>query len=60
MANKEFFPPRPESYPMIYAYTDNNPQYQGLLKVGYNKKDVEKRVAQHIATKRLDGLWGQA
>ncbi len=60
MANKVFFPQRPESHPMIYAYTDNNPQDKGLLKVGYTEKDVERRVGQHIATKKLDGLRGQA
>ncbi len=46
MASNEFFPQRPESHPLIYAYSDNNPQYQGLLKVSYTEKDVEKRVAQ--------------
>ncbi len=56
MANKEFFPPRSESHPMIYAYSDSNPQYKGLLKVGYTEKDVEKRVAQQYPTKRPDGL----
>jgi len=68
MANKEFFPQRPESHPMIYAYTDSNPQYKGLLKVGYTEKAVERHVVQHIVldalpgipTKRLDGLRGQA
>ena len=67
MAN-DFFPPRPASHPMVYAYTDNNPQYQGLLKVGYTEKDVERRVGQHIVlealtgipTKRTDGLRRQA
>jgi hypothetical protein len=54
--SKEFFPQRPDSHPMIYAYSDNNPQYQGLLKVGYTEKDVEKRVAQQYPTKRPDGL----
>jgi len=60
----EFFPQRPESHPMIYAYSDSNPQYKGLLKVGYTEKDVERRVGQHIVldvlpgihTKRPDGL----
>lgn len=56
MANKEFFPPRPASHPMIYAYSDSNPQYKGLLKVGYTEKDVERRVAQQYPTKRPDGL----
>jgi hypothetical protein len=41
---------------MIYAYSDSNPQYKGLLKVGYTEKDVEKRVGQNIATKRPGGL----
>ena len=50
--NKEFFPPRPESSPTIYAYTDTNPQYQGLLKVGYTAVDVLARVAQQYPTKK--------
>ena len=32
--NHEFFPARPASRPMIYAYEDANPRYAGLLKVG--------------------------
>jgi hypothetical protein len=55
MPNAEFFPQRPESHPMIYAYEDFNPQYKGLLKVGYTEKDVESRVAQQYPTKRPDG-----
>jgi len=38
--SKEFFPQRPESHPMIYAYSDNNPQYKELLKVGYTEEDI--------------------
>ena len=33
----DFFPQRPNAHPMIYAYEDTNSQYQGLLKVGYDK-----------------------
>jgi hypothetical protein len=44
--NKEFFPPRPESKPTIYAYEDTNPQYTGLLKIGYTTGDVRRRLAQ--------------
>lgn len=55
MAEMEFFPGRPESHPMIYAYEDTNPQYKGLLKVGYTSIDVDKRVAQQYPTKRPDG-----
>lgn len=54
MAN-DFFPQRPNAHPMIYAYEDTNPQYQGLLKVGYTSIDVDKRVAQQYPAKRPDG-----
>jgi len=50
--SKEFFPPRPESRPTIYAYEDTNPQYAGLLKVGYTTLDAQNRVAQQYPTKR--------
>lgn len=49
----DFFPQRPTSHPMIYAYSD--PQYQGCLKVGFTAVDVDKRVAQQYPTKRPDG-----
>lgn len=55
MNESSFFPQRPESHPMIYAYEDTNPQYRGLLKVGYTAVDVDKRVAQQYPTKRPDG-----
>jgi len=48
--SKEFFPPRPESNPVIYAYEDTNPQYAGLLKVGYTTVDAKTRVAQQYPT----------
>ena len=40
MMSKDFFPPRPESRPTIYAYEDTNPQYAGLLKVGCTTVDA--------------------
>ena len=52
---QEFFPQRPAAHPMIYAYEDTNPQYKGLLKVGYTTVDVDRRVAQQYPTKRPDG-----
>ena len=55
MPEMTFFPQRPASHPMIYAYEDTNPQYKGLLKVGYTTVDVDKRVAQQYPTKRPDG-----
>ena len=50
--SKDFFPPRPESRPTIYAYADTNPQYAGLLKVGYTTADAKTRVAQQYPTLR--------
>ncbi len=50
--SNEFFPQRPESKPTIYAYEDTNPQYEGLLKVGYTTVDVQSRVAQQYPTKK--------
>lgn len=47
-----FFPPRPASRPTIYAYEDTNPQYAGLLKVGYTTLDTQIRVAQQYPTLR--------
>lgn len=49
---KDFFPQRPDAKPTIYAYADTNPQYDGLLKVGYTTGDVRSRVAQQYPTKR--------
>jgi len=50
--NKEFFPPRPASRPTLYAYEDTNPQYAGLLKVGYTTVNAQDRVAQQYPTLR--------
>jgi hypothetical protein len=50
--SKEFFPPRPESRPTIYAYEDTNPQYADLLKIGYTTVDARSRVAQQYPTLR--------
>ena len=48
--SKEFFPQRPDSTPTIYAYEDMNPQYRGLLKVGYTTVNAQIRVAQQYPT----------
>jgi hypothetical protein len=50
--SNEFFPPRPEAVPKIYAYEDTNPQYASLLKVGYTTKSVQQRVAAQYPTLR--------
>jgi len=44
--NNEFFPSRPNANPTIYAYEDTNPQYFGLLKIGFTTIDAKSRVAQ--------------
>jgi len=53
--SRDFFPQRSNSRPMIYAYEDNNPQYRGLLKIGYTTIDVEERVKQQYSTIRPGG-----
>jgi hypothetical protein len=50
--SKDFFPPRPEPRPTIYAYEDTHPQYAGLLKVGYTTVEARSRVAQQYPTLR--------
>jgi len=49
---RDFFPQRHESRPTIYAYKDTNPQYKGMLKVGYTVVDAKSRVAQQYPIKR--------
>ena len=53
MPDLQFFPQRPDTHPMIYAYSDV--AYPGCLKVGFTAVDVDKRVAQQYPTKRPDG-----
>ncbi|GMO65579.1 MAG: GIY-YIG nuclease family protein [Treponemataceae bacterium] len=53
---KPFFPQRPDSTPTIYAYEDTNPQYDGMLKVGYTTRDVKERVSEQYPTARPGAL----
>jgi hypothetical protein len=52
---QEFFPPRPEARPMLYAYEDGAPEYAGLLQVGYTTVDVERHLARRYPAKQPDG-----
>ncbi len=52
----KFFPQRPATNPTIYAYIDTNPQYEGLLKVGFTTTDARARVAQQYPTQRPGAL----
>jgi hypothetical protein len=51
---KDFFPPKPDLSPKIYAYTDKS--YDGLLKIGYTTVDVKKRVGWQYPIKRPGAL----
>ena len=52
MMSNQFFPDKNLSTPRIYAYKDTNPQYNGLLKVGYTTISADKRIAQQYPTLR--------
>lgn len=47
-----FFPQRPDCNPVIYAFEDTNPQYKGLLKIGFSTHKAGHRVAQQYPTLR--------
>jgi len=55
MANQEFFPRRPQIEPKIYAYEDTNPEFAGLLKIGYTTRSAQARVAEQYPTLRPGG-----
>jgi hypothetical protein len=44
--SNDFFPQRPLSRPTIYAYEDTNPQFMGLLKVGYTTRTPKERLEE--------------
>ena len=51
MTSNEFFPPRPDATPIIYAYREpNNYQLKGMLKVGYTSRTIEERMHEHYPT----------
>ncbi|MCB5234867.1 MAG: GIY-YIG nuclease family protein [Candidatus Cloacimonetes bacterium] len=49
--SKQFFTTRPETDPRIYAYSDNSPNFKGLLKVGYTTRKVIERVREQYPIK---------
>jgi len=53
----DFFPPRSEAEPKIYAYTDSNPEFAGLLKIGQTSRDTRKRMKEHYPTKGPKQVW---
>lgn len=47
----DFFPQRPDSVPLIYAYCEpNNPELEGMLKVGFTTRTIEERMHEHYPT----------
>lgn len=44
--NENLFPKKSQAKAKIYAYEDTNPQYKGLLKIGYTVRSVEERVKE--------------
>lgn len=62
MLEQEFFPQRPESHPMIYAYEFVGvASHQGYIKIGYTERDVETRIKEQVHTAavpyRILGQW---
>ena len=51
MSKFDFFPERPETTPIIYAYEEpGNPELKGMLKVGFTSRTIEERMAEHYPT----------
>lgn len=49
--SENFFPARTDSLPVIYAYEEPfNPQYKGMLKVGFTTRLIEERMREHYPT----------
>lgn len=54
MNKKEFFPPRPNITPTIYAYKlEGVSTHAGLLKIGETGRDARTRVAEQLKTARI-------
>ena len=48
MTEMDFFPQRPDTHPIIYAYSDI--RYPGCLKVGYTARAINVRMKEHYPT----------
>ena len=57
MKNK-LFPDNSSSNPLIYAYCDSHPQYEGLLKIGYTTKSAEERIKQQYPIVNTEDVLG--
>jgi len=55
MSKKEFFPPRPEANPTIYAYElIGVATHIGLLKIGYTDRDAKTRIKEQLGTSKVE------
>lgn len=51
MAKQDFFPQKPDATPIIYGYTEpNNPELEGLIKVGFTARSIDERMREHYPT----------
>lgn len=51
MSKQDFFPQKPDAIPIIYGYTEpNNPELEGLIKVGFTARTIDKRMHEHYPT----------
>ncbi len=51
MSKKEFFPPRPNTNPTIYAYElVGVATHKGWLKIGYTDRDAQTRIKEQLGT----------
>ena len=55
MKNQPFFPQRPESKPIIYAYSDI--RFPKMLKIGYTARPIEVRMKEHYPTLTPGESW---
>ena len=51
-----FFPKRSDSSPKIYAYTELDDRYKGLIKIGYTERNVLARMKEHYPTAGPKGI----
>jgi len=49
-AIEEILAPKPEAQPRIYAYSIDDSEHKGLLKVGQTTRNVKQRVAEQLKT----------
>ncbi|MDD7416269.1 MAG: GIY-YIG nuclease family protein [Treponemataceae bacterium] len=52
---RSFFPQRPKSNPIIYAYSDT--RFPGMFKVGYTERAIEERMKEHYPTLTPTKSW---